>query len=147
MQKVNFYLGLCIMLIGLAVIIIIPGQSGQGDLYGLSPGVIPTICSGLLVFLALILVLQNRPQLWLRENVETVITGQNIKKVGTYIILALIGILLMQTVGYIFSGFFIIASHMFITGERSPIRIAFWSILPPLVLYGLIYFGLEMPLP
>ena len=147
MQKVNFYLGIGLMLFGVAIAVFSSVQSGEGDQYGLSPAAIPMICGGLLFILALVLVVQNRPQVWLAEKKDAVITPENLKRVGIYIGLAVAGIIIMTYVGYIVSGIFVISCHMLVMGERSPVTIALWSVLPPVVLYGLIYYALAIPLP
>ncbi len=147
MRRIDFFTGLIFIALGVFVVLIAPSQSPEGQKYGLPPAALPVMCGSLIIFLSVLLTFQSRKGQVEVENEEGVVKLESIPNLILYAGIAVIGIVIMDLVGFIVGGIFLIAANMVINRHPSIVGIVSYSLITPVVLYYAIFYGLRIPLP
>ncbi|MEM7533992.1 MAG: tripartite tricarboxylate transporter TctB family protein [Chloroflexota bacterium] len=118
----------------------VPTQIKNPEMASVSPRLIPQICAWAILLLAVYKWVSTLN----RERLPALITVENYKLLGQFLVMLTICTVVMQWIGFWISSILITGGSMWLTGERNPrILIAFsiilvaatWLILRPLGIY------------
>ncbi|MCP4403886.1 MAG: tripartite tricarboxylate transporter TctB family protein [bacterium] len=148
MRKAEIITSCLLIAMGLVFLFyLIPEQTAEGDGMGMAPKTLPNITMGAITVLSTILLLFN---LFVKkeqeEDVPPVLT-ENIVNIVKFSGILVAGTAIINFFGFIPGSIAIIGSFYFLTGGRSPIKIALVAVIPSLLVYFLLRYAFNAPLP
>ena len=148
MKKADMISALFLMAMGvLFIFVIIPQQTGEGEEYGMAPAVLPTTAMVIIVALSLILLLQSLFYKGDPTGVGPPLKGRNWLNIGIYTALLFLSLGAISVMGFIPGGVLSIVAFAVLMGARNPVTIGLVAVIPPVLLFFALRYGLRIPLP
>jgi len=107
------------------------------------PNIIMTVIGVLSAALLLLNLLGNKKE----ESDPVPITAKNWLHLLIFAVIILSSLLLMTVIGFIASGALMIAAYMIYMGQRKVIPILLTSVITPILIYYLLWYGFTILLP
>jgi hypothetical protein len=139
-----------IFILGLAAIFfIIPQQipGHEGDGYALQAADFPRAIAIVMTLLAGILLVSRLLKADTDDGQEVPVDRSNLIFLAMAAAILIVIFLLMKHAGFLIGGAFVIASFMFIMGERRALPIIAMAVLAPICVWGFFWKLLQFPLP
>ncbi|MFC1579648.1 tripartite tricarboxylate transporter TctB family protein [Thermodesulfobacteriota bacterium] len=148
MKKADMISALFLLVMGvLFIFVIIPQQTGEGEEFGMSPAALPTTAMLIIVGLSLILLFQSISSKSDSSDGPPPLEGRNWLNIGIYTALLFLSLGAIKVIGFIPGGILSIAAFAVLMGARNPISIGLVAVIPPVLLFFALRYGLRVPLP
>ena len=148
MKKADMISSAFLLVMGvLFIFLIIPQQTGEGEEYGMAPAALPTTAMLIIVGLSLILLFQSISSKRDPSDGTPPLEGRNWLNIGLYSALLVFSLGAIKVIGFIPGGILSIAAFAVLMGARNPISIGLVAVIPPVLLFFALRYGLRIPLP
>ncbi len=147
MRKAEIIASLVLIATGLVFLFyLIPEQTAEGDGMGMAPDTLPVITMGIITGLAVLLLLFN---LFIKKEQDDAppILTENVVNIFKFSALLAIGAALINFAGFIIGSILMIAGFNVVSGGSNPVKIALVSVIPTLIVYLLLRYAFNAPLP
>lgn len=146
MKRQEFILN-CLLILGslVAIFLIIPAWSPEGQGYGLSASTLPSFACAAIAVLALMQIFTG-----LKRGIkrgDPPISAEVVKHLVKYFGVMLLIFPAWKFLGFLAGSAFVLALLYVLAGNRSWKIVTAISVLLPLVSYGLLVYGLHVPTP
>jgi len=148
LRKYNTISGALLFITSLVfLLVVIPNETAPGEEYGMPPSFLPNIIMIVIGVLSAALLLLNLFGNKKEESDPVPITAKNWLHLLIFAVIIMSSLLLMTVIGFIASGALMIAAYMIYMGKRKVIPVVLTSIITPIFIYGLLWYGFTILLP
>ncbi len=148
LRKYNIISGALLFITSLVFLLaVIPNETAPGEEYGMPPAFLPNIIMIVIGVLSAALLLLNLLGKKKQESDPVPITANNWLHLLIFAVIILASLLLMTAIGFIASGALMIAAYMIYMGQRKIIPILLTSIITPIFIYYMLWYGFTILLP
>ncbi len=126
---------------------LIPDQTAEGEGVGMAPATLPNITMGAITLLSAILLLFNIFVKKEQEDDVPPLLTENVVNIAKFSGLLVGGTAIINFFGFIPGSIALLGGFYLLTGGRSPIKIALVAVVPALLVYVILRYALNAPLP
>ncbi|MBW1803999.1 MAG: tripartite tricarboxylate transporter TctB family protein [Deltaproteobacteria bacterium] len=148
MRKADLVVSVILFCTGIfTIFFVIPHQTSPREAYGMPPATLPTLAVALIVVLALVLFLKSLSGRTADREAPPLLVARNFLNIFLFALILFLSVAAMKFVGFITGGILTILFFSLFMGVRKVPVIALIAVIPPLLVYFILTYGLRIPLP